>query len=388
MEKSSYDYLLQQVNPVDLRNYLIRNRWSEESFPRQDVLKFKSPHPIRADGKYIDIFVPINKDLIDYKRMVNYALKSVSSFEKRSLFEIINQVLNFADCLRTRIIEAKKGKIPLEQGIILYGGLLNLITFSASSEYESKPVKKFNRKLDKAISYAETTLMGQSEVGSYVANIYLPLRGQNLAFPWDPTGTFSRRVVLRILRGLEDLNNSMIEGSSQPIISNYTTGLNSNMCDALINIIDAGMGNDVVFDAVMEPIIPIPDHIHRSFILRPIAKRYLENAIEELKEDVPEEEERPFYGFVTLLRRPEEIEKGMIRLRSIDAENNKTRNIRIELNPSDYQKAVDAHGLRRNIRIKGVLEKAGRTWQLRDPNNLEILEEDSELPWRSLYRFS
>lgn len=387
MTALSENYLSRQIKPNELTVYLRSKGWIEETSEQKYLTKFRSPTPIDSSQRYINIFIPKNEKLVDYRRTIQYTLNAISAFENRDCELIISQILNFADCIKTRILEAKKGMIPLEQGILLYEGLLNLITFSASSEFEKTPVKRFSRKLDRAVTYAETSLMGQSELGSYVANVYLPLRRPNPDFRWVEEGEFSRRVVLRILRGLKNLDESVKEARPNPIIDNYATGLNSNMCDALISIIETGMGNAVIFNAILEPTIPIPDGISTEFILKPSDRPYLKKAIDELKEEKDEEEERTFFGYVSLLKRPEEIEKGMIRLRSIDAENNITRNIMIELNPSAYHEAVNAHGKKMYIRIKGILERVGRRWFLRNPNNLEVLEDDSELPWKTLDKF-
>lgn len=387
MNTSEENYFPKQIKPSDLRGYLRNKGWTEENFPEEGVTKFKSPQPIRVGGASIDIFIPASERLVGYKNLMKYALKSISSFEKRSTASIINEILNFADCLKTRIIEAKRGVIPLGQGVILYENMFELITFSACSEYEPN-VKKFSRKLDRAITFAETSLLGQSELGSYVSNIYLPLRRPNPEFSWDLTSPFPRKVVLRILRGLENLVDSENENSPDPIISNYRRGLNSNMCSALINIINVGMGNKVIVNAILEPTYPSPDDISTQFILSPSSEIYLQQARDALKEDASSAEEKSFIGYVKLLTRPEEIEKGTIVLRTVNLELNRTLNIRMELNDSDYQLAVKAHSARKYIRVRGLLDKIGRRWILNNPNNMEVLEEDSELPWRTLDRFN
>jgi hypothetical protein len=386
IDDRSPDRLLQSVKPEDLKVYLRDRGWTEVSSQKNYMIKYKSPNPIRSDGRYISLFVPKDENLTDYTDTIDYALRVISAFEKRAYKDLLNQILSFADCLKTRIVEAKKGMIPLDQGISLYEEMLELITFSACAEFEPN-VKRFPRKLERAIYYAETSLMGQSELGSYIANIYIPLERKKSTFTWDTTGPFARKMVLRILRGLEDLSDSVKADRSDPIIDNYREGLNSNMCDALINVIDVGMGNNIVLSAILEPTYPVPEDISTEFILTPPNKHYLQDARDKLKEDVPQEEERSFIGYVRLLTRPEEVEKGTIILRTIDVERNKTINIRTELNDSDYKLAVEAHTVRRYVFIKGILERKGKWWVLKNPNKLRVLEEDSELPWKSLDKF-
>jgi hypothetical protein len=385
-ENVSRSNLLRLIKLANLRYYLKDTGWVEEATQKSIMMKFRSPRPIGADsGAFINLFIPKDDTLVDYMQTIEYALKTLSTFEKRASIEIIYQILNFADCLKTKILEAKAGMIPLTQGILLYRGTLDLITFSACGEFEPS-VKKFPRKIEKASKYAETSLLGQSDLGSYVANIYLPLGRHPPDYPWATADPFPRKVVLRILRGIGDLVDSVSEKSPDPIIKNYKRGLNSNMCGAVIDIINSGMGNKVIMSAILEPAFDSPDDISTNFVLNPSDKNYLNDAIDIFEKDAPQEEERPFIGYVKLLSRPEEREKGVIILTSPNPLINKSINIKMELSPSDYHKAVDAHDLKLYVKVTGILEKVGYRWFLRDAHDLEIFDKDSEEPWKALTR--
>jgi len=197
---------------------------------------------------------------------------------------------------------------------------------------------------------------------------------------------FPRKVVLRILRGLGDLANSVIERDANPIIDNYKKGLNANMCESIISIINSGMGDKVIVSAVLEPAFDFPDDISTNFVLNPSDKQYLNDAIIIFKEGTQQEEERAFIGYVKLLSRPEEREKGVIVLISPDPMTNRSINIKMELSPSDYHKAVDAHDLKRYVKVMGILEKVGYRWFLRGAHDLEIFDIDSEEPWKAFTR--
>ena len=379
-------HLLRSINPTKLRYYLQDTGWAKEPTQKNAMIKFRSPRALGANGsEFINIFIPTDDTLIDYTRTVEYVLKVLSAFEKRPPTEIIYQILNFADCLKTKILKAKAGMIPLNQGIFLYRGVLDLITFSACGEFDPL-TKKFPRKMEKASKYTETSLLGQSELGSYVANIFLPLGRHPPDYPWLATDPFPRKVVLRILRGLGDLADSAIERDVNPIINNYKKGLNANMCASIINIINSGMGNKVIMNAILEPAFDDPDDISTNFVLNPSDKHYLNEAINIFKEGTQQEEERTFIGYVKLLSRPEEREKGVIVLISPDPMTNKSINIRMELSPSDYHTAVDAHDLKLYVKVMGILEKVGYRWFLRGAHDLEVFDNDSEEPWRAFTR--
>jgi hypothetical protein len=180
------------------------------------------------------------------------------------------------------------------------------------------------------------------------------------------------------------LSDSVSENSIDPIINNYGEGLNSNMCESLIKIIDAGLGNNVIMSAVLEPTYQPPNDISTEFILAPSNKRYLEEAIDALMEDSLQEEEREFFGYPEILSSPKEVEKGTIKLKSLDIVKNRTTTIKIELDESEYRRAVGAHSGKNFIRIKGILVKKKGRWYLENPQKLEVLDEDSELPWDAL----
>lgn len=380
-QNASQQHLLRLINPTKLRYYLKDVGWSEESTQKKAMMKFRSPRAIGNNDEFVNIFIPTDDKLIDYARTIEYALNVLSAFEKRPSSDIIYQILNFADCLKTKILEARAGMIPLNQGIFLYRSVLDLITFSACGEFD--PLKKFPRKMEKASKYAETSLLGQSELGSYVANIFLPLGRHPPDYPWVAVDPFPRKVVLRILRGLGDLADSVKDRNVDPIINNYKKGFNANMCDAVINIINSGMGNKVIMSAILEPAFDVPDDISTNFVLNPSDKHYLNDAVNILEEGTPHEEERSFIGYVKLLSRPEEREKGVIVLISPDPITNRSINIRMELSPSDYHKAVDAHDLKLYVKVRGILEKVGYRWSLKDAHDLEVFDKDSEEPWRA-----
>lgn len=387
MIRTSEDSLLRLIKPNDLKVYLKNNGWVEVKSEQKYLLKFKSPRPINSENKYIHLFISNNEHMVDYKRTVEYALDTVSAFEKRDRDIIINQILILSDCLTARIIGAKKGVMPLNQGISLYEEQFDLITYGACSELGKVSAKRYPRKSNEALRYAESSLMGQSGLGSYVSNIYFPLPRPK-DYPWIKDDPFSRKVIVRILRGLNNLSEAEIERTPDPIIDNYSTGLNSNMCDALINILDAGIGKDVIISAILEPIYPIPEDITATkFTLSHLSEHYLKEARDVLIETDPQKEERVFYGYPEILASPQKIERGTIKLKSFDIERGRTITIKIELSPSDYEKALDAHSGKNFIRIKGIPEKIKGRWYLEDPQELEVLEKGSELPWKSLSKF-
>ena len=369
-------YPIKQVNIQNLKNYLKDRGWEEEPFGRAEVLKFTSPHPIQ-ENKYLEVLIPSKRNLVDYNRVVEIAVDCISAFEKRDFEDVLSQILIFGDLLKVQIStpKTKVGSIPINQGISLYESAYDLLVYSACAELN--PQKSFLRKFKEAMESVETYRIGQSQYGCFVANIHCQLdRPTQTALFRGLTAPFGRNTMLRILRGLESIEESIQEESPDPIVNNYRAGLNANMCDTLEDIVGIGLGNDLRFSTNLEPIIPIPEDIRTDILLRPSAEGYLVEASEILKEETPKEK-RELRGYVFQLRRkPEEDgeKERVIRIITSDEEGTALP-VTIKLDEKSYQLAIDAHKDSKKIRVTGILEKKGRIWYLNNSEGIELIND-------------
>jgi hypothetical protein len=167
-------YPLEQVRIQNLKNYLKDRGWEEVPFGRAEVLKFKSPQPIH-ENDYLEIMIPSKEELIDYTRIIEITIEAISAFEGRTFEDVLSQILIFGDLLKVQIStpKTKIGSIPINQGILLYERVNDLLVYSACAEISLQ--KAFPRKLKNATDFVETCLIGQSQYGSFVANIHCQL---------------------------------------------------------------------------------------------------------------------------------------------------------------------------------------------------------------------
>jgi len=370
----SKNYPLKQVNVSDLTNYLRDRGWIQEHFGRQEVLKFKSPSPLQGEN-YFEILIPSRRELFDYERMVENVITSVSAYEKRSFEDVLSQILSFGDILKFQISNSKTkiGNIPINDGIDLYQSVSDLIIYGACGElYPDK--KSFPRKHREATDLIKNCQIGQSQYGSFIANIHYQLvrppesRDLDLEMnPILPNPPLGRKTILRIFKGLENVRESIQIENPAPIINNYREGLNANMCDTLVEIIKTGLGSDINISANLEPAWTLPE-INTNFILQPSSQSYLMEASDRLKGENPEER-ITLVGEVTLLRRMPEEENTIKILTALEDDIFVT----IKLDAESYNMAITAHGNNSKIRITGILKKIGRIWLLSRPEGLEIL---------------
>jgi hypothetical protein len=167
-------HLIEQLDVLHLKNYVKDRGWIEEPFRREEVLKFKSPKPL-IENSYLEILIPSRKGLIDYNRIVEIAIESISAFEKRSFEDVLSQMLIFGDLLKFRISkqETKNGCIPISDGVALYQNACDLLIYSACAEIS--PKKNFPRALKDAKDFVEDCLIGQSQYGSFIAKVHCKL---------------------------------------------------------------------------------------------------------------------------------------------------------------------------------------------------------------------
>ncbi len=370
-------YPLKQVSVSNLKKYLIDRGWNLEQFGRAEVLKFRSPRPLQRES-YLEVLIPSREQLFDYEQIVESAIESISAYEGQSFEDVLSQILSFGDTLKFQIStpKTKQGYIPLMDGINLYKSVSDLIVYSACAEFS--PKKSFPRKFGEAIDLINKCQIGQSQYGSFIANINCQLeRPEFLDYdiemnPVPISSPLGRKTVLRILRGLENVRESIQIGSTDPIVENYQVGLNANMCDTLVDIIKIGIGSDIRISAELEPIFGSPNGINTDFILQPTSQPYLLEASDILKGENPEEE-TTIEGYVFYLRRIPAEEDNIIRILTFDLEEKEKSVVIKHLDEESYQKAIHAHSTNNKIRITGILQKLERTWYLSNPQGLAII---------------
>lgn len=370
-------YPLKQVSVSSLEKYLIDRGWISEQFGRAEVLKFKSPRPLQGES-HLEVLIPSREQLFDYEQIVESAIESISAYEKQDFDDTLSQILSFGDSLKFQIStpKTKMGYIPINDGISLYKNVSDLIIYSACSEMSLK--KSFPRKFGDAINLIEKCQIGQSQYGSFIANIHCKLERPEFVDydvqmnPIPHTLPLGRKTLLRILRGLDNVAESIQIGSPDPIVDNYHVGLNANMCDTLVDIVKIGIGTDIRISAYLEPIWESPNDINADFILQPSSQPYLMEASDILKGENPEEE-ITIEGYVLYLKRTLDGEENTIRVVTYDLEEGEKSVTIKHLDEVSYQNAIDAHSAVTKIRITGILQKLERTWYLTRPQRLEII---------------
>ena len=365
------------ITPRILMRYLESEGWDRAKFGRDDLVKYRSPGSIGGTEERAVILIPSTEEVYDYNKIIDIALRRISTFEGRRYEELLDQISFISDSIRVQILspDAQKGMIPIRDGISLYQSLRDLLIFSACSELD--PGKKaFPRKLWEAMEIVKPCSIGWGRSGGCAADLHLPLPKRcEVAVDGEVIDPIQRRSILRILRGIKDVQEAVALGDPRPIAENSSKGLNSNMCTVLKDLIDVGTGTDLAISATLDPMYAVPGDLAIDLRLSPSAKTHLEAAAAIL-EDAPPEGYAELNGYVTQLRCDAEKDGGemVIRMKALGIEGHEALPIKIVLDKKLYQMAIDAHKGNNKIRVEGMLERAGRGWILNRPKGLEVID--------------
>lgn len=290
---------------------------------------------------------------------------------------MLYQILIFGDLFKVKLAspETVLGSIPIEKGIALYTTVKDLLIDAASAEITRQKV--YPRRLDEAIGFTENCLIDRSQYGSFIANIHCVLErpGAQLDLEGKLRTQLGRDVLLRIFRGLKNTEEAVNEESPDPIVENYLSGFNANMCDTLLEIVKMGRGSSLNFSTYLEPKIRIPEDVSTEITLSPSSEGYLVKASEILGGKIVPEK-RELSGFVYELRKkPGKLaeKERFIRLMALTEERGILR-VKIDLDEKSYQLAIDAHKRMKKVQVTGILEKIGRSWYLKEPEDFKMIE--------------
>jgi hypothetical protein len=205
--------------------------------------------------------------------------------------------------------------------------------------------------------------MGQTRRGSYIVPVIsrLPIlepedEDDAVLFEDVTYQPFARTAMLRLAEGLTALRE-LTHGSSQPTRSRITeaigAGLSSELCDAVASTLEADSITDLDVGFIWAERLRATS-ASTGVRLEGGAAPLMRQVSSVLKGE-PIVGRQTFVGYVKRLDRGEEDEVGRITLRALD--NDKARNITMELNEADYHVAGEANTERRMVSATGILHR-------------------------------
>lgn len=318
----------------------------------------------------IEIF--LSDDEKTKHRNLYFALTTISQFYEKALEVISNEIKSLAyDIISSKIPTeyVRNDSIELRIAAEYLEKMKFLLSSAATTEITNS--RYYKRVLKDGIDYSERCRFGHTFRGSFGFHIESPvgLNDNPTLNHIEEIPPFERRIVERISTGLASLTLASEQNNSSLIVEEEN-GLSSNMCDALIDIIeDVGVSRiDMVITLSPEWRSHISAH-GNEYSIRHHQVDILRDASKALRIDESPKETH-IVGRIKRLetegnpadliddKSSREIEVSWIN------DNNQLAHVKISLSPMDYLMAVEAHRDGLTVSSFGTLKKTGRIWRL------------------------
>lgn len=252
----------------------------------------------------------------------------------------------------------------------------------ASANSALQPRSYFGHSVpDAAREHARKVRMGQTRRGSYIVPVIsrLPILSPDddddaVLFDEVSYQPFARTAMLRLAEGLGTLRD-LTHGPTAPSRSKITeavgAGVSSELCEAVANTLETESisGLEISFNwAERLPVANAP----RVMSLEEDAVEVIRQ-VENILKGEPVVGRQTVTGYVKRLDRGEDDEVGRVTLRILD--NDKARNVTIELNDDDYHVAGEANTERKMVSATGILHRTpGRALRFTEVDQFRFLE--------------
>jgi hypothetical protein len=356
----------------DLKDFLRRNGW-KESITTKKTVRYEGP--ISDFNRPLELVLPISENFEDFDQRASDIVRVLSKIYKRTEAEITDEIRRIKrDIFKIRVIHTGNNGIPLSYAADSINAIKNLYIYSACSEEISLPY--FDKPSISGQHHAELCEFDHTFHGSFGFTINSPIKAglQFDMFDNSVETPFERRVMERIIRGLEDVEKSVHKDNADYIVENFETGLNSRMCESLLSLLNY-KSRQVEFSIDWSHTLEAAEDIrHKNkWRLGSAAYEVIEYAAEELRKVEPHDV--VIIGKVVTLHSTKNPRLDSHFLGSVTVKHifeGKYVNVKINLNSEGYTLAVEAHLKGIPIRLEGKLFRKGNTWKIVDITSIQL----------------
>lgn len=359
--------------------FLKKSGWAEHKTQYESLTIYTNEH-----YPNIDLIIPKIIDLPDSIDRLNDAIQTLSILLNRSPERVINTLNKFSsDIHNYRVPIENIASVPLDLAEEIISSTRKLIYFSSQIIYDQMVdyfKKEKQSKTEVANNYIQQCSFGHTFRGSFGFRIEAPLNLKSLGLFGENIPTFERKVSQRIFDGMSILKKAEEYNSDSYIIDNVVTGFNAKMLKEVLEIGTHLNYRSLEYSADWAPVLPKPiiSNEPKEIELNRHTFNLIEKAVSKIKDD--EEEYNIFFtGFPEGLHSKldnlfEDVGEGK-RSVSVRGFSNITKEItlRFDLGLVDYMKAVDAHKNKNEIKIKCLIRKKPRGWEVISHSSLELI---------------
>ena len=344
------------VSPASLSAYARSKGWIK-------VELYGDYADVYTKGGHQEIIVPRTQDIGDYASVMSQLIgifAEDAKVDELSLYRDL--VTSDRDVVRVRADAGANGDVAVKDGIDLIAGARDMLLAVACSLGDTQPVyQSGGYEYKEASRFLNQMRLGQTEQGSFVITLLTPFLDPDwqLANSDPPHRQITRRLAGALAATREAIERT--DGKdTEHFLDAMGDGVSANFCNAIVKMVNSVKDLDVSLSwARTLPTPTTPEAVRFASydvpVLRQAAQSFRDHEVAQ---------DRRLVGIVQRLE-SDDIEKGgtMILKTQIDG---RYQRVRIVLNQSDYQRALQAHSDRSQVAVAGTLRRAGQRWSLLD----------------------
>lgn len=358
--------LTESINPLAFSKYLKDTGWALYPSKKSHIRIFQC----EKNGEFYQVIVPLEKKLADYKEAMYKAITNVANAEKKSVEQVMLYLLNpSTDIIKIRLDkkEIETGNILFDDAIRMYENVKKLLAATALDILHPKKYHQ-GRLDDSVMQFLSSCRFGQTEIGSYVVSVVCPFAELDEKDGYKQLSIFSdeeqcassltRQVTNRVMDNIYQIKKHIDEGDMDCLMSQEGEGtISANFYEALAGLNFDSEGSDVEFVAEWSPAVRNDKCINSKIVLTHDYYQPIETAVNRLREET--KATTKIIGRIRKLESSPDVAKrkvGKITVVYLD-ENDKPKNVSVQLEKSDYDKAIVAHEKGLHVEIVGVLKR-------------------------------
>ncbi len=372
------DPFAKQVNPEVLQQLLHRFDWTLASVANDayDVWL----HEGKPD---VELLFPKDSRRGDYSYLLARVYRSLmnqyGSDVSRQAALISFQMRSMLDATRwEKETNLETGMIQWDIGQDLHIVARTNLAIAAKAAHKPRPYYGNNSPYISK-KFIDATLMGQTELGSYVVTAYTPSGERFFVSRSSEEASSSKMVDVESKSGAEIIDKlDEIIGSVRGKLDEYRkdarteifneilpTGFSFEIATSLAMLSDQGEGAVKVTRANPRG----GRDVTSEYTFSPTEASVLQRVGESLKRSA-EPETVNLVGEVTLLEHISNVDEHTVRLHVANQPG--IRTVRMNLSPEQYDVALEAHRNDEQLRVRGTVERQGRFNWLTDPSNVAV----------------
>ena len=358
----NYFDMAEKLSPLAVSRYLDETGWTVFPLKRTDVKVYQ----YKKDNNLLQINIPLEKSLADYKQSMYEAVKKIALAENKSIEQVMLYLLNpNTDILKIRLDkkEMESGNILLDDAIKLYDNAKKLLAATATDVINFKKIHygKFDAPVQKFLNQCR---FGQTEIGSYIVSVVCPFAELSDTEGYHQLSIFSdeeqcaksltRQVTNKLMSNIATIKNKIDNGNTESL-SNGHDNISSNFFEALNGLNLQYEDTTIEFTAEWSPVVKTNRCSYDKIKITNDYYQPISNVINKIKQITNKQTE--IVGRIKELKASPVIDKrteGTVVVVFID-DNSKAKTVVVNLSREDYDNAVDAHHYGKAVKIIGDL---------------------------------